>query len=237
MFEKFRDTILLKEDFKLQKDVKKLENLLSKDPNNKEIKQELYIAKKGIEGENEIVYQLKKANIGMYVLHDINIEYEELKAHIDFIVITPWCCYFIECKNLLGNITINERGDFIREYTYEGHDIKKGMESPYRQVCAQRDVYKKIWMKIQGKLKTYIFEKNFEDLHRVLVVTANSENILNTENAPKDIKYNVIKADGLIRKLEYDRDHSNKEAWDSKKGMEQWANYFLRLNVYKSDYE
>ena len=92
-------------------------------------------------------------------------------------------------------------------------------------------------MKIQGKLKTYIFEKNFEDLHRVLVVTANSENILNIENAPKDIKYNVIKADGLIRKLEYDRDHSNKEAWDSKKGMEQWANHFFSLNVYKSDYE
>ncbi len=233
IFEKFRDTIFLKEDCELQEKVNHLEKLLAKDPNNKEIEHQLYIAKQGMEGENEIAYQLKKANIGMYVLRDINIEYEDLKAQIDYIVITPWCCYFIECKNLLGNITINERGNFIREYTYKGHTIKKGMESPYRQVCAQRDVYKKIWMKIQGKLKTYIFERNFENLHRVLVVAANGENILNTKNAPKDIKYEVIKSDALIRKLEYDRNHSDKSLWDSRKEMEKWANHFLKLNVNK----
>ena len=105
------------------------------------------------------------------------------------------------------------------------------MESPYRQVCAQREVYKKIWMKIQGKIKTFLFEKNFEETHRVLVVAANGENILNTKNAPKDIKYEVIKADALIRKLEYDRNHSDKSLWDNRKEMERWANHFLSLNV------
>ena len=148
MFEQFRDTIFLKEDSSLQKRVIELENLLEKEPKNEQLQQELYIARKGLKGEDDVAYQLKKANIGMYVLRDINIEYEDLKAQIDFIVVTPWCCYFIECKNLIGNITLDERGNFIREYTYEGHDIKKGMESPYRQVCAQREVYKKIWMKI-----------------------------------------------------------------------------------------
>ena len=233
LFEKFRDTIFLKEDFELEEKVKYLEQLEQNNPNNKEIKHQLYIAKKGLEGENEIVYQLKKSNIGMYVLHDINIEYEDLKAQIDFIVITPWCCYFIESKNLLGNITVNDKGDFIREYTYDGNKMKKGMISPYRQVCAQRDVYRKIWMKLQGTIKTFLFEKNFEDLHRVLVVAANGENILNTDYAPKDIKYNTIKADALIRKLEYDRDHSDKELWDNKKQMEVWARHFLKLNVNK----
>lgn len=33
----------------------------------------------------------------MYVLQDINLEYEELKAQIDFVVLTKLCCYFIEC--------------------------------------------------------------------------------------------------------------------------------------------
>ena len=231
IFEQFRDTIFLKENSTLQKRVKELESLLEKDPQNEQLQQELFLSKKGLKGEDEIAYQLKKANIGMYVLRDINIEYEDLKAQIDFVVITPWCCYFIECKNLMGNITLDERGNFIREYKYKGHSVKKGMESPYRQVCAQREVYKKIWMKKQGKLKTFLFEKSFEEMHRVLIVAANGENILNTKNAPKDIKYEVIKADALIRKLEYDGNHSDKSLWENRKEMESWANHFLLLNV------
>ena len=152
IFDKFRDAIILKEDCELERKVKYLEELKNKNHNNKSITQQLYIAQKGLEGENEIIYQLKKSNIGMFILHDVNLVYEDLKAQIDFVVITPWCCYFIECKNLIGNILVNEKGDFIREYSFKGHKVKKGMESPYRQVQAQRDVYKKIWLKLQGKL-------------------------------------------------------------------------------------
>ena len=171
----------------------------------------------------------------MFILHDVNLVYEDLKAQIDFIVITPWCCYFIECKNLIGNISVNEKGDFIREYSFKGHKVKKGMESPYRQVQAQRDVYKKIWLKLQGKLKGFLFERNFESFHRVLVVATNGENILNTKYAPKEMKNNIIKADALIRKLEYDRDHSDRDLWDNEKSMEQWANHFIKLNVEKEE--
>ena len=235
IFDKFRETIILKEDSTLERQVNYLENLKEKYPNNKDIANQLFIAKKGLAGEKEILYQLKKANIGMFVLHDINIEYEDLKAQIDFIIITAWCCYFIECKNLIGNITVNEKGDFIREYDLFGKSVRKGMESPYRQVMAQRDVYKKIWLETQGKIKSFFFEKNFEKLHRVLVVTANGENILNTRYAPKEMKNNIIKSDSLIRKLEYDRDHSDKDLWDNRKEMQEWANHFLKLNTNKDD--
>ena len=235
IFDKFRDAIILKEDCELERKVKYLEELKNKNPNNKSITQQLYIAQKGLEGENEIIYQLKKSNIGMFILHDVNLVYEDLKAQIDFVVITLWCCYFIECKNLIGNILVNEKGDFIREYSFKGHKVKKGMESPYRQVQAQRDVYKKIWLKLQGKLKSFLFERNFESFHRVLVVAANGENILNTKYAPKEMKNNIIKADALIRKLEYDRDRSDRDLWDNKKAMEQWANHFIKLNIEKEE--
>ena len=235
IFDKFRDAIIIKEECELERKVKYLEELKNKNPNNKNITQQLYMAQKGLEGENEIIYQLKKSNIGMFILHDVNLVYEDLKAQIDFIVITPWCCYFIECKNLIGNISVNEKGDFIREYSFKGHKVKKGMESPYRQVQAQRDVYKKIWLKLQGKLKGFLFERNFESFHRVLVVAANGENILNTKYAPKEMKNNIIKADALIRKLEYDRDHSDRDLWDNKKAMEQWANHFIKLNIEKEE--
>ncbi len=231
VFDKFRDTIVLKEDSTLEDKIKYLEQLKEIYPNSKNVNNQLYIAEKGLAGEKEILYQLSKANIGMYVLHDVNIVYEDLKAQIDFIVITPWCCYFIECKNLIGNIIVNENGDFIREYSYKGHKVKKGIESPYRQVQAQREVYRKIWTRMQGKLKSFMFEKTFEQIHRILVVAANGENILNVRYAPKDMKHNIIKADALIRKLEYDRDHSERELWDNKKEMERWANIFLEYNI------
>ena len=179
VFDKFRDTIVLKEDSTLEDKVNYLKSLKEKYPNSKNINNQLYMAEKGLAGEKEILYQLSKANIGMYVLHDVNIVYEDLKAQIDFIVITPWSCYFIECKNLIGNITVNESGDFIREYSYKNHKVKKGIESPYRQVQAQREVYKKIWLKMQGKFRSFLFEKGFENIHRILVVVANGENILN----------------------------------------------------------
>ncbi len=231
VFDKFRDTIVLKEDSILEEKIEYLNQLKEKYPNSKSINNQLFMAEKGLAGEKEILYQLSKANIGMYVLHDVNIVYEDLKAQIDFIVITPWCCYFVECKNLIGNITVTDSGDFIREYSYKGHKVKKGIESPYRQVQAQREVYRKIWTKMQGKLRSFLFDKSFDDIHRILVVAANGENILNVKYAPKDMKYNIIKADALIRKLEYDRDHSDKNIWDNQKGMERWANIFLQYNV------
>lgn len=70
----------------------------------------------------------------------------------------------------------------------------------------------------------------------MLVVTANGENILNTRYAPKEMKNNIIKSDSLVRKLEYDRDHSDKDLWDNKREMQEWANHFLKLNTNKDDY-
>ena len=60
IFEQFRDTIFLKEDSELQKRVIELENILEKNPKNEQLQQELLIAKKGLKGENEIAYQIKK---------------------------------------------------------------------------------------------------------------------------------------------------------------------------------
>ena len=135
---RFKDTIFYKENSDLQDKYDALNKLNNEFPNNDDLIQELYIVKKGLEGENEIAYQLKKSNIGMYVLRDIKVKYEDLTAQIDYVVLTPIYTYFIECKNLVGNITVNEKGDFIRELNINGKKIKKGMYSPLRQVEAQR---------------------------------------------------------------------------------------------------
>ena len=237
LFDFFKDTIFLKENSDLQDRYDALIKLKNEYPKCEGVYEELYIVKKGLEGENEIKYQLSKSNLGLYVLRDINIECDGLKAQIDYVVLTKMYCYFIECKNLVGNITVNENGDFIREYNINNRKIKKGMYSPLRQVEAQRDVYKKIWNnrlssnKVLNFIKRALSENNYTDTHRVLVVAANNETILNTKYAPKNIKDKVIRADALVRKIQYDLDKSDKTIWYSKKEVEDWANTFLNINV------
>lgn len=240
LFDTFKDTVIFKESSDLKDRYEALVRLTTENPDLEELKEELYFIKKGLKGEEEIEYQLKKSNLGLYVLHDINLVYEDLKAQIDYVVISKMYCYFIECKNLIGNITVNEKGDFIREYSYNNQKVKKGMYSPLRQVEAQRDVFKKLWNnrlsenKLINSIKRYFSENNFTDTYRVLVVAANNETLLNTKYAPKDIKYKVIKADALVRQIEYDLNHSNKDLWGNRKETEKWANAFLKMHVNKN---
>ena len=142
---RFKDTVFFKENSDLQDRYEALTKLNSEYPKNDNIQNEMYCIKKGLDGEKQIEYQLKKANVGMYVLHDVKLKYKDLTAQIDYVVITPVFTYYIECKNLVGNITVNEKGDFIREYNINGKKVKKGMYSPLRQVEAQREVVRKIW--------------------------------------------------------------------------------------------
>lgn len=228
---KFKDTIFYKEGSDLQDKYNALKKLNEEYPNNEELINELYIVKKGLDGENEIAYQLKKAHIGMYVLRDIKLKYEDLTAQIDYVIITPVYSYYIECKNLVGNITVTDKGDFIREYTINGKKIKKGMYSPLRQVEAQREVARKIWESRANKLTKILSSNSFNYYRRVLVVAANQETILNTDKAPKDIKYKIIRADSLIKQIEYDIAHrKNDELLESKKSMEEAAQSYIEVS-------
>jgi len=229
---KFKETIIYKENSDLQDKYNALCKLNKEYPNNEDLINELYIVKKGLDGENEIAYQLKKAHIGMYVLRDIKVKYEDLTAQIDYVIITPVYIYYVECKNLVGNITVTDKGDFIREFTINGKKIKKGMYSPLRQVEAQREVIRKIWESKASKIHKFLASKNFEYYRRVLVVAANQETVLNTNKAPKDIKYKVLRADALIRQIEYDLNHrGNDEVLDTRKSMEKLAKTYLEYCV------
>lgn len=228
---RFKDTVFYKENSDLQSKYDALKKLNEEYPNNEELLSELFIVKKGLDGENEIAYQLKKAHIGMYVLRDIKVKHEDLTAQIDYVIITPVYTYYVECKNLVGDITVTDKGDFIREFTINGKKIKKGMYSPLRQVEAQREVIRKIWESNSSAIKKFFASKNFEYYRRVLVVAANQDTILNTNRAPKEMKYKILRADALVRQIEYDLDHrGNDEYLESKKGMEEMAQSYIALS-------
>ena len=229
---RFKDTIFYKESSDLKDKYEALKRLKDKYPENENITKELYNIKKGMDGENEIAYQLKKAHIGMYVLRDIKLQYKDLTAQIDYVIITPIYIYYVECKNLIGNIKVNEKGDFIREFVVNGKKVSKGMYSPLRQVEAQREVIRKIWESKASKVKKILASKKFEYYRRVLVVAANQDTIINTSKAPKDIKFKILRADALIRKIQYDLDHRGKEeTYCSKKFMEEIAQNYVNLSI------
>ena len=228
---RFKETVFYKESSDLQSKYDALKKLNEEYPNNEDLLSEMYIVKKGLDGENEIGYQLKKAHIGMYVLRDIKVKYEGMTAQIDNVIITPVYTYYVECKNLVGNITVTDKGDFIREFTINGRKIKKGMYSPLRQVEAQREVIRKIWESNSSAIKKFFASKNFDYYRRVLVVAANQDTILNTNRAPKEMKYKILRADALIRQIEYDLDHrGNDEYLESRKGMEEMAQSYIELS-------
>ena len=227
---RFKDTVFYKESSDLQDRYDALSKLNSEYPNNDILKNEMYYIKKGLDGEKEIAYQLKKANVGMYVLHDVKIKYKDLTAQIDYIIITPVFTYYIECKNLVGNIIVNDKGDFIREYIINGKKVRNGMYSPLRQVEAQREVIRKIWEDRTSSFKKIFASKNFNHYNKVLVVAANQETILNTYKSPKDIKNKVIRSDALVRQIQYDYEHRDKNDYvDNKKGMEKSAQSYINL--------
>ncbi len=229
---RFKETIFMKEESTLQEEYYALKKINEEYPNNKMIKQKLYTVKKGLEGENEIAYQLKKSNIGMYVLRDVKLKHNDLTAQIDYVIITPVYTYYIECKNLIGNITVTYKGEFVREYNIGGKKIRKGMYSPLRQVEAQREVVRKIWEDSNSSIIKLLASKNFNYYRRVLVVAANQDTILNTNRAPKDMKYKVLRADSLVRQMEYDISHRDKdEIVESKNGMEKIAKSYLKICI------
>ena len=104
---KFTDTIFYKKDSELEYQIEALKKVKESYPNNYAISKKLILAELGLKGEKEIEFELKNADIGMYVLHDINMQYKDIKAQIDYIIITPAKFYFVECKNLIGDIIVN----------------------------------------------------------------------------------------------------------------------------------
>ena len=66
----------------------------------------------------------------------------------------------------------------------------------------------------------------------VLVVAANQDTILNTDKAPKEMKYKILRADALVRQIEYDFNHRDSdEIFSSKKEMEETAKSYVNISI------
>jgi hypothetical protein len=134
----------------------------------------------------------------MYILHDIYIEHENLSAQIDFIVIARHCNYFIECKNLYGNITVDKNGNFSRKVNYDKYYKEVGIYNPLTQNQRHLDLVKMIFSSEKTGIMKIAYDKFFSNFHKSIVVLAHPKSTINTDDAPEDIKNKIIRADNLI---------------------------------------
>lgn len=239
LFTKKIGTVFLKETSDVQEYIEKMEHLKvrASDEVKQKIERQISYAKYGETGEKNIAFQLKSSGIDMYVLHDIFLTYNDIPAQIDYLVITRKHIYVIECKNLYGNIEIDNKGAFIRHFQVDGEWKKEGMESPITQNERHLLVLKELRKSSKGKsFFKKLFQNDFSNTYKSLVVLANPKTILNDRYAKKEIKQIVIRADQLISyiKATDEAEKSNKISTDE---MYQLAQFYLAQNQpKKTDY-
>lgn len=229
LFDKIKGPVFYKDDSEAEKQLVALKVLREKatSAQAERLDQEISKVEAGIIGEKQVRFELENSHIPMYVLHDVFLEHNGLTAQIDYLVITRKNSYVIECKNLYGNIEINNSGSFIRTWKYGNKVNKEGIYSPITQNQRHMELIKEIRVQAKGNFITKaIFEKYFYSNYHSIVVLANPKTVLNDKYAKKEIKEQVIRADQLvayIKKL----DEQVKDYSASDKELEEVASFFL----------
>jgi hypothetical protein len=239
IFDKLNRPIFLKEESDTNEYIDRLKELQVKASGKTKdrIDREIKLASIGEFGENNIAFELKNSGMPMYIMRDVHLEIDGLSAQIDFVVVTRKVIFIIECKNLIGNIDIDNEGNFIRNYTLNGRNIKEGIYSPITQNQRHLEVLRKI--KRDSKTNVVykmMFEKFFDENYKSIVVLANPKTLLNAKYAKKEIKDKVIRADQLNRYIKEANGKSNSAA-SNDKDMKAIAEGILALHSpNKSDY-
>ena len=231
LFDRFSDTVFLKSDSEIEKEIEELKSIRDKVKDKEKIDLDIKKLELGLYGEKQIEYELKSSDLGMYVLHDITIEYEDLTAQIDYMIFTPAATYIVECKNLIGDITVDNKGEFVREYVVNGKKIKEAIYSPFRQAQRHIEIMKKGWLQRQNKLSILLFEKNYTNWYRPLVVFSNPKGILNIKNAPEDVKSCIVKIDHLNEYFKKEKENTKWEELITEKQNKECADSWLERNV------
>ena len=204
LFSKPIGQVFYKESTDLKDYILKLEELLPRasGETKSKIEKQIAIARYGELGEKNIEYELKNSGIDMYVLRDLYFEVNDLSAQIDYLIITKHRNYIIESKNLIGNIEIDNTGNFVRTFEINGKKIKEGIYSPVTQNQRHLNVIKEMMMSNQKSfIGRSLIEMSFDKDYKSLVVLANPKTILYAKFAKKEVKNKVIRADQLVEKL------------------------------------
>ena len=224
----------IKEFSSENKNISNLQELLKKvsdEETANNIKNKINRLYYGLMGEKNVAYELKNSHMPILILHNLYLEFNGLNAQIDFVVISEKFILVIECKNLVGEIDINSKGEFTRIFkTSTGKVYKKeGMYSPIVQNERHLGLIKDI-LESEGFKR----EKLDKAIDQISVV-ANEKAIINDRFAKDEVKKRVIKHDQLIQKM---KEISEKSSISfTEETMYKISNILLKYNKeYSIDY-
>lgn len=188
--------------------------------------------KSGIEGESLIERELNYSGLDLYVLPDIHLENNGIKAQIDFVVVARKKIYLIESKHMYGNVEVKRDGTFVRKYTYNGQTIEEAMYSPIRQCQRHLDVvYELRLANIGNKIMQKFAEKTVKNQHQSIVVIASPKTIISFENGTDSVIVdNTIRADNLVSYIKEQEREDRKNSESSDEEMATHAKFFLYHN-------
>ncbi|HAX02528.1 MAG: hypothetical protein A2Y45_04525 [Tenericutes bacterium GWC2_34_14] len=158
------------------------------------VEKEILNVRSGLAGEKNVYYELKNSRLPIVCLHDIRLEYKNLEAQFDFIIIASEFILVLETKKLFGNINVDNEGNFTREYQINNRTFKEGMYSP----ITQNERHVKL---LDEFLRDHKLIKHCPIYS--LIVIANDKTIVNKKFAKAEVKNLIIKHDQLIEKLNY----------------------------------
>ena len=203
LFNKLSSPIVLKEDSNADEQLRQMEyyELIAPEAVKPAIERDKARISYGKTGETQIMYELKNSHMPMYIIHDLYLEYNGCTAQIDYLIVTRKVTLLLECKNLYGNILVDNAGNFIRRSGSGQTFRQEGMYSPVTQNERHLALIKEMRRDTKNVLLKGLFESNFNNNYRSLIVMANPKSIIDYRYAPQDIKDKIVKADGLIRKI------------------------------------
>lgn len=212
--------------------IAKMKKLLERveEPLKNEIEKQIFLTYYGSKGEDQIKYELNYSGLDMYIFHDLCIEHNGLKAQIDFLIITRKKVYVIECKNMIGNIEVNNMGQFIRKYYINKKMVKESVYSPLTQNDHHIQTLKELRMnEVKGKLFKNSFDLNFDKVYHSFVVLSNPSTILDYKYAKKEIKDKIVRLDELVRKIK-DIEGYTKDVF-SLKEMKELSDFYKNTDI------
>ena len=211
----FNKVEFLKQDCDLENNVDKL----SIEDSNFEL------LKESLNCEKALKNTLENADINMYVSRDIKIGVDNLQAQIDYMVVTPVHAYLIECKSLVGDITV-DGNNFIRKF----NNIEETINSPVDIAIRNTEIVKRYRDAHRSKVFNSLNSYGVDDYYKPLAVAANVNGKLDTTNASKDIKDIIVPLNDLIDYFTSEIKETSFFNRDSKDTMLNVANFILYAN-------
>lgn len=189
------ESILLIEQYK-----KKIVNTVD-EKQNKSLNEKIKLLELGLKGENSVLFELQNSFLPIHILHDVRIAHNDLKAQIDFVVLTRKFLLVIEVKNYFGNILVNEKDEFIRQ-VYKGNKLafQEGFYSPVRQVERQVEVFDSYMRDMGAVTRTPI---------KSVVVFSNNRTVINMKKASEHVKEKILRVDGLVGYIKQELEKSS----------------------------